>query len=236
MGVHLDAADEETEDGGVEQGVADVEAAALDMGGIVRQEAPAHEKGEDADRDVDGEKPGPVGQRQDGRRYRRTGDSREGHHRRIDPDSLAEMPAGKDELGNGGIDTHDHGRTETLHGPGDGEHQQTVGEGAESRCRREHRHSRKIDLLVAVQLPERRERQQRHHDHELKRIDHPDRIRRRDAELLRYHRQGHIADIAVHHRQEDTAPDRDHGVEYRRAAQTVPLRVAGDAFPFHLTA
>ena len=69
MGVHLDAADEETEDGGVEQGVADVEAAALDMGGIVRQEAPAHEEGEEADRDVTGEKPGPVGQRQDGRRY-----------------------------------------------------------------------------------------------------------------------------------------------------------------------
>ena len=28
----------------------------------------------------------------------------------------------------------------------------------------------------------------------------------------------------------------DHGVEYRRAAQTVPLRIAGDAFLFHLTA
>ena len=28
----------------------------------------------------------------------------------------------------------------------------------------------------------------------------------------------------------------EHGVEYRRAAQTVPLRVAGDAFLFHLTA
>ena len=60
--VHLDAADQETEDGGVEQGVADVEPAALDVGRIVREEAPAHEEGEDTDRDVDGEEPGPVRQ------------------------------------------------------------------------------------------------------------------------------------------------------------------------------
>ena len=48
--------------------------------------------------------------------------------------------------------------------------------------------------------------------------------------LLRDSRQGHIADIAVHHRQEYAAEDGYHRIVYPGPVQTVPLQIADDPF------
>ena len=60
-----------------------------------------------------------------------------------------------------------------------------------------------IDAPVAQDVAERRQRQKRDGDSELKGVDDPDRVLGRDGELARHRRQRHGDDGAVEHRHAD---------------------------------
>ena len=61
MRVHLDAAYQQTEHSGIEQGILKIETPTLNVGRIVRQMLPRHEESHYPDRYIDGEEPGPFG-------------------------------------------------------------------------------------------------------------------------------------------------------------------------------
>ena len=175
----------------------------------VRQGAPSHQHGDDANRNIDREQPRPGSHRQNSRRQGRTHRRRNRHHQRIDADAMAQLVAGIGEAHQRGVHAHDPGSAETLNDARRGEQHQRMRQGAEKRRDREQSQARQIDAAIADDFAQRRQRQQGDGDGELIPIDDPDREGRAGVQILRDGGKRDIGDGAIDHRHHDTQHDRE---------------------------
>ncbi len=155
-----------------------------DPHGVVGQEAAAQRQGGQPYRDVHGEEPRPVGHGENSRRQRRPGHRRGGDDRGVDAHAASQPGLGVDEADQRGIDRGDGRGSEALHDARRHEGLERSGERTSHRSHREEHQPADVDLAVADQLAQRREGEQRDHDGQLVGVDDPDRVGRRDAQLL----------------------------------------------------
>ncbi len=138
-----------------------------------------------ADRNVDRKQPRPGAERQDAGGDRRAGRGCGGHHQRVVAKTAAHQAARIDEADQRAVDAHHAAGAKSLQRA---RHQQALERpraGAGQRCQREQHQSGEINPLVADDLAERAERQQRRHQHDLVDIDDPDHVGRADVQVGR---------------------------------------------------
>ena len=169
--------------------------------GILRQEPAAERQGGQPYRDVHGEQPRPVGRGEDARRQRRPGHRRGGDHRGVDAHAASQPGLGVDEADQRGVDRGDGRGSEPLHDARQHEGLERPGERTAHRRHREEHQPADVDLAVTHHVAQRREGEQRDHDGQLVGVDDPDRIGRRDAQLLPDGGQGDVGDGPVDHRE-----------------------------------
>jgi hypothetical protein len=158
-----------------------------------------HHERQGADRDVNQKQPSPGRDRKD--RRRDAWASRRGHgddHRHI-ADALAELRVRVDESDERNIDAHDPGGTQTLHQPSDRQRVERWRDRTGERGKGEQREPGPVDPAIANRVAERRQRQQRYCDCELKGVNDPDRILRRNRQFARHSWQCNIDDVPVQH-------------------------------------
>ena len=224
----LDRSDQQPEGQGVHYAVAPVEATVGEPDGIVRQETHAEPDGRDADRNIDGEEPVPRRHRKNRGRERRPRHRGDGHHRGIDAHAAPQLVARVDDTDDRRIDTH-HSRTaESLNHPHGDQHFQRAGKSAAYRREGEEDESADVDAAVADDIAQRRKTQQRNDDRQLIGIDHPDRIGRRDSQLVGDRRQRDIGDRTVQYRQRHAERDGQNRPQSARHRQPVPFGIAYD--------
>ena len=182
---------------GVEQRVAPVEAAAVGPHRIRGQEPAAQRQGDQPDRDVDGEEPGPRGRRKDGCGQRGARHRGDGDHRGVDPHAAAQLRTGIDDADERGVDRRHGCGAEPLGDARREECGQRAGQGAGRRGRREERQSGDVDLPVSDHLAQRRQRKQRDDDGRLVSVDDPHGVGGADSQFGRERGQRDVGDGAV---------------------------------------
>ena len=150
-----------------------------------------------AERNVDGEQPGPAADCEDAGGERRPDRGGEGDDERVDPDAAAEQVARIGEAHQRRVDAHDAGRAKPLDDARDRQQRQRMRQRAEGGCEREQHEPDQIDAPIADDLAERRQRQQRDRDRELVAVDDPDREGGARVQVGRDRRQRDIGDGAV---------------------------------------
>ncbi|MGY4504417.1 hypothetical protein ACVWYH_008374 [Bradyrhizobium sp. GM24.11] len=172
-------------------------------GGRMRQAAQADHERDHAERNVDGEQPGPAADCEDAGGERRPDRGGEGDDERVEPDAAAEQVARIGEANQRRVDAHDACRTKPLDDARGREQRQRMRQCAECGCEREQREPDQIDAAISDDLAERGQRQQRDGDRELVAVDDPDRERRACVQVGCDRRQRDIGDRAVDDGHED---------------------------------
>ena len=130
VGEPLDGEDEKAEGEGVHQGSRPVETVFLYLHGIGRQVAGREHEGEDAYRYIDSKEPLPGSHGQDGGGDGRSAGGGHGHNEGVNTQAPTEMTTGIDEADEGGVDTSQGRRPESLEYPRQGEREEGAREKA----------------------------------------------------------------------------------------------------------
>ncbi len=200
---------------GAHRVVADL--AALHVG---QAEAAQHQR-QDRERHADGEHPRPWrhGENQAARRRRQRG--RDGDHDAVEPHAAPELPRRIDGADERRHDAERRRRAQRLHRADDEKEGQRLREEAHRRRDREDDLADLVEPLEADPVAERREREQRHHQHELVHGDHQHRGRVVHLQIVRDGGQRHACDLPVDHRQDRAQRDRRDGEIAARARHPV---------------
>ncbi len=198
----------------------------------LRQEAQRQPEVEDAERHVDGEEPRPRPDREDAGGQRRRDRRRDRDDEAVQPDAAAEVGVRIGIADERAVHAHQRGAADPLEDTGGDQEFEAPRQRAEQRAEGEERDAELVDPPVADTLAHRGERQQQRDDDELVGVDHPDRLRRRRAELAGDARQRDVDDGAVEHRHGDADGDGEHCEVAARRRQAVGVDHVGHGRPF----
>ena len=173
--ISFDRGDQQSERPCVHHGARPVELTPVRLYRIARKEAPAQQDGQQAERQIDGEKPWPRSDRQHAGGHGGPGSRRNGDDQRVDTHVPAEVTTGINDPDQRRIDAR-HGRSaESLHRARHRKLRERPRQHASQRGKRENDQAAEINLPITDQIAQRRKRQQRDDDRQLVGIDDPNR-------------------------------------------------------------
>lgn len=197
VGESLDGEDEKTEGEGVHQGSRPIETVFLYLHGIGRQVASREHEGEDAYRYIDSKEPLPGSHGQDGGGDGRSAGGGHGHNEGVNTQAPTEMTTGIDEADEGGVDTSQGRRPESLEYPRQGEREEGAREKAGRGGPGKQHQAAEIDFLVPPDVSQRGEGEQGDDNGQLVSVDNPDGGGWRRVEVRRDGGQGHVGNGSV---------------------------------------
>ena len=179
----VDAEDQQAEGEARQEGGENVERAAR-VGGV-RQVLFGEQERDHAQRHIDGEQDRPGGDAEQRGAERGAGGQRRGDHGGVEAEAAAELGAGIDRAHQRRLDRHDGRAAQPLHDAGRDQPGQRRRQRAAERGQAEEREAKAVDVAVAHDVGQCRDRQQADHQRDLARIDDPDRALGSDSQVLR---------------------------------------------------
>ena len=189
-----------------------------------RQRGKADPQRNQAERQIDGEKPRPGAECKDARCNGRSERESGRHHQRIMTEAAAQQPARIDEADQRRVHAHQPTGAESLQRPRHQQARQRPRQGTADGRQREQEQPAEIDALVADDFAECAERQQCRDQRDLVDIDDPDHFGRADVQIGGDGGQGDVGDGGVERGHRQRGKDRGHRPSPTLRGQTVHNR------------